>query len=101
MTRNEGRLDEREQGDAVSPSKPFQMRLDDGTRARWQAAAGPGVSLARFVKEAVEEKIEREVELPLHIPPPTRPPPKPSDSRASVTPPGGKVFKGPDPKGGK
>ncbi len=86
----------------VSPSKPFQMRLDDETRARWQEAAGG--SLARFVKDAVEEKIEREISgrgARATGPPPTKPPPKPSDSRASVTPPGGKVFKGPDPKGGR
>ncbi len=91
----------------MSPSKPFQMRLDDETRARWQAAADG--SLARFVKEAVEEKIQRDAldgpneqaqatgrvvlgvaaELPDEV----------SATLQQIT--GGKLFKGPDPKEGR
>lgn len=106
------------------------IRADAETKARWEkAAAASMTSLSEFVRAAVEEKIERGVEPPVlrtksgrvltdadiealadeaerGYDPATltaRCPPKPSDSLRAVVPAvvGGKVFKGPDPKGGK
>lgn len=62
----------------------WKLRLDDETRARWDAAAAEwGTPLAEYVRVAVEEKIEGRQAPPLKVVPvvlPTR------------------EFRGPDPK---
>lgn len=70
------------------------IRLDDEAKARWKAAAdGQGQSLADWVRAAAEEKIARDTGAP--------PPERKAGHRVRVHAPdvpGGKVFRGPDPK---
>lgn len=75
----------------------FGIRLDTETRARWQAAADDaGYSLAEFIKAAVEAQIAN-VAVTTRRPVPIKEVVVPDKSSASALP-GGKVFKGPDPK---
>lgn len=65
----------------------WKMRWPDPeTKVRWQAAAKEwGVSLAEYVRVAVEEKIESRSAPPLKVTP-------------IVVPSAGKRFTGPDPR---
>jgi hypothetical protein len=81
----------------------FQMRLARVERDRWDEAAEGWSSLAEFVKEAVEEKIARPNVARVIQEALDAPPPKHGglcEPVRTVTS-GGKIFKGPDPKGGR
>jgi hypothetical protein len=111
------------------PRKPIiPIRADDETKARWEeAAAEHSTSVSEFVRAAVEEKIAggvkpssfrtksgriltgediqalaAEAERGYDIADvATLKPVGGEETQSVVTVPGGKVFKGPDPKGGK
>lgn len=92
----------------------LNFRVDDDTKARWQAAADhAGVTLSEYVRDAVEFVIAENLPHPpsrLAARPPARPPVEAvgislesdrgrvSPEVLGTSPSGGKVFRGPDPK---
>jgi antitoxin component of RelBE/YafQ-DinJ toxin-antitoxin module len=85
----------------MAGSKIFPLRLTAETKTRWQAAAdGEGLPLSEFIRMGVERLIAG-LESAEPVEATMKPLREKKPPEQSVTMPGGKVFKGPDPKGGK
>lgn len=82
---------------AASPNR--NLRVDDETYARWQAAAADaGYSLSEFIRAAVDDHLGRPDPEPVPPPLDAAGPPLSNDvGKATVQDDGG-AFRGPDPK---